>query len=354
MLYRSSVVALCAALFFVVSTGDVIHLHSQADFDKYVDGSTNVLVEFYAPWCGHCKSLAPEWKIAGETFQDGDDILLTALDATAVGEVASKFGVKGYPTIKYFPKGSTTPEDYNGGRTADQIIQWVNGKVGTSRRLKKAPSAVTSLTTADFDAAVLGSKAALVEFYAPWCGHCKELTPKYEQLAQVFSGDKNVLIAKVDATEEPDLASKYDISGFPTIKFFPAGSAEAESYDQAREVDAMVSYINDKAGTKRMPDGSLSADAGRVMGLEDIIGAATTYDAAFVATLKAAAASLTGEDAKHALQYVAAAEKILLKGTGYLDTEIARLGSMLSKPSIQAEKKTEFGLKQNILRAFKK
>lgn len=342
------------ALLALVVQGEVIHIQNEAEFDNLVDGSTNVLVEFYAPWCGHCKNLAPEWKIAGDTFQDGDNILITAVDATATGGLAGRFGVKGYPTIKFFPKGSTTPEDYTGGRTAETIIKWVNDKVGTSRRLKKAPTAVAQLTTADFDAAALGPRAALVEFYAPWCGHCKELTPKYEKLAQVFSGDKNVLIAKVDATEEEELAKKYDISGFPTIKFFPAGSSEPESYDQARELDAMVAFINEKAGTKRNPDGTLSADAGRVLGLEDIIGAAAAFDAAFVGTLKAAAASLTGEDAKHAMQYVAVAEKIVAKGLGYLDTEIARLGGMLSKPSIQAEKKTEFQLKQNILKAFKR
>jgi thioredoxin-like negative regulator of GroEL len=48
--------------------GNVIDATS-ATFDQYVDGSSNVLVEFFAPWCGHCKNLAPEWKIAAETFQ---------------------------------------------------------------------------------------------------------------------------------------------------------------------------------------------------------------------------------------------------------------------------------------------
>lgn len=74
--------------------------------------------------------------------------------------------------------------------------------------MKAAPSAVTTLTTENFDSLVLGSKNALVEFYAPWCGHCKQLAPKYEELAKVFAGDKNVVIAKLDATEYGEIANK--------------------------------------------------------------------------------------------------------------------------------------------------
>jgi len=120
------------------------------------------------------------------------DIKIAALDATTAESIASQYQVTGYPTIKYFPKGSTTPIDYDGGRTADTIVQWVtsqlsrrslnsllflhrwvNEKIGTSRKVKVPASAVTTLTVDNFDALALGSKAALVEFYAPWCGHCK-------------------------------------------------------------------------------------------------------------------------------------------------------------------------------------
>ena len=341
-------------LLLAVAAADVIHIKSKAEFDGLVDGKNNVLVEFYAPWCGHCKSLAPEWEIAGKTFQDSDPIKITAVDATANQAIASKFGVKGYPTIKFFPAGSTTAEDYNGPRQAEGIIKWINDKVGTARKLKKAPTAVASLTAGDFDSQALGAKAALVEFYAPWCGHCKELAPKYEALATAFAGEKGVLVAKVDATEEEGLGQRYDISGFPTIKFFPAGSSEPENYEGARELEAMVAFINEKAGTKRNPDGTLAADAGRVMALEDVIGAATVYDATFVDMLKAAAASLAGQEAVHAQQYVKVAESVLAKGNDYLDKEIARLAGMLAKPGIQPEKKTEFMLKQNILKSFKK
>ena len=69
-------------------------------------------------------------------------------------------------------------------------------------------------------------KDVLVEFYAPWCGHCKALAPKYEELGQLFASDelsKLVIIAKVDATanDVPD-----EIQGFPTIKLFPAGKKD--------------------------------------------------------------------------------------------------------------------------------
>ena len=204
---------------------DVVHLTPES-FAEVVDGSSNVLVEFYAPWCGHCKNLAPEWDIAGKAFYPEDDIVIAAFDATTSDTIAHDFGVQGYPTIKYFPKGGAEPEDYQGGRTADDIVGWVNNKVGTARRIKSVPSSVLTLNTENFEKHALGSKAALVEFYAPWCGHCKSLAPVYEELALVYAGDPEVVIAKVDATDgdNEQLGSQFEVQGFPTIKFFPAGT----------------------------------------------------------------------------------------------------------------------------------
>jgi protein disulfide-isomerase-like protein len=69
---------------------------------------------------------------------------------------------------------------------------------------------VTVLTPENFDQVVLDpTKDVLVEFYAPWCGHCKQLAPTYDKLATVFKQEPEVVIAKIDADKYKDLASKY-------------------------------------------------------------------------------------------------------------------------------------------------
>ncbi|XP_034087429.1 protein disulfide-isomerase A2 [Gymnodraco acuticeps] len=93
-----------------------------------LDPTKNVFVEFYAPWCGHCKSLDPIWVELGEKYADKDDLIIAKMDATA-NEVES-LSVDGFPTLKYFPAGGKEVVDYTGNRDLETMSKFLdNGGV---------------------------------------------------------------------------------------------------------------------------------------------------------------------------------------------------------------------------------
>jgi len=107
--------------------------------------------------------------------------------------------------------------------------------------------AVLTLTTSNFEEIVFPAPLILVEFYAPWCGHCKHLAPEYEKAAQALkNNDPPVPLAKVDATVESDLGSRYGIQGYPTLKIFRQGK-EFE-YSGPRDAAGIIAYMQKQAG----------------------------------------------------------------------------------------------------------
>jgi len=97
---------------------------SEESFQAFItDGIT--MIEFYAPWCGHCKRLAPEYAKAAEQLNELDDpITLGKVDCTVEKTLCAKFGVRGYPTLKTFLNGEQVGgERYGGQRTASAIVE---------------------------------------------------------------------------------------------------------------------------------------------------------------------------------------------------------------------------------------
>jgi len=87
------------------------------------DAAKHVLVEFYAPWCGHCKQLVPIWDSLGEKFADREDIVIAKMDST--GNELEDIKIQGFPTIKLFKKGDNKVVDYNGERTLEGFSKFL-------------------------------------------------------------------------------------------------------------------------------------------------------------------------------------------------------------------------------------
>jgi protein disulfide-isomerase A1 len=92
-----------------------------------LDSDSDVLVKFYAPWCGHCKKLVPIWEQVATELKDIPNLVIADFDATA-NEVEG-LDIKGYPTLKFYPAGKkNAPIDFDGERGAEDIKNWLKEK----------------------------------------------------------------------------------------------------------------------------------------------------------------------------------------------------------------------------------
>lgn len=217
---------------------------------------------------------------------------------------------------------------------------------------------VVDLTEANFDSVVLNSdKNVLVEFYAPWCGHCKNLAPVYEKVAEAFQHEPNCVVAKVDADKDRKLGERFGVSGFPTIKFYPKNNKAGEEYPSGRSEQAFIEFLNDKCGTNRISGGDLDDAAGRLPSFDRLAKKFVQEKEAREETVKeaeAAAAAVTDpKEKKSADYYVKAMAKIVAKGEDYVDTEIGRLTRMQGG-QMSADKKDTLVARKNILGQFHK
>jgi len=122
--------------------------------------------------------------------------------------------------------------EFQGAITSDAILRfyndWAAGSISPAYKSEPVPESQPTdgayvLVGKSFADVVMDTtKDVLVEFYAPWCGHCKSLAPIYDQVAAKFKVNPNVIIAKMDATANE--AEGVAIQGFPTIKFYSAAN----------------------------------------------------------------------------------------------------------------------------------
>jgi len=252
-----SLVSACWGLY--PSSSNVIEL-TPNNFDKLVINSDKIwIVEFFAPWCGHCQSLVGEYTKAANALKGV--VKVGAVNGDDHKDLGGRYGVRGFPTIKIFGSNKHKPEDYNGGRTAKELVEAALKAVSSKVRAGvgggekqgsagKEPSNedVIELTDGNFDRKVLESEDMwLVEFFAPWCGHCKNLAPHWAKAATELKG--KVKLGALDATMHQGKAAEYGVKGYPTIKFFPPGKKTSDSvqeFDGGRTANDIVAWALDK------------------------------------------------------------------------------------------------------------
>ncbi|KAG2230610.1 thioredoxin-like protein [Thamnidium elegans] len=338
--------------------GNVVIL-TDGNFKTVMDGSKPALVEFYAPWCGHCKNLAPIWSELGDAFaHQKENVIIAKIDADTHRDTGTAFEIRGFPTLKWFPKGVNSiegVEDYQGGRNLADLAAFVREKTSIAPRIKSQKSSVVTLNSKNFHDIVLNPKKnVLVEFYASWCGHCKTLAPIYEKVAQAFANEENCVVAKIDADQEKDIGAEFDISGFPTLKFFGAGESEPVAYEGGRTEQAFVDYLNKHCGTHRLVGGGLAPVAGRIHKMDEL-AIKFIKDASARAQIHAEAVEAAKEiGTRYANYYAKIMEKVIANGEGFLATEKARLAKIASSDDIVASKLDDFNIRKNILAVFDK
>lgn len=228
---------------------------TNSNFAKYVQKTPEILVEFYAPWCGHCKALAPEYEAAALELKEKDtNKKLAKVDCIENAQICQQFNVTGYPTLKYF-EGGVEDRAFNGARTKDGILSFMM-KEPRSEALPETQGDLTKLVGKNFEDLVLGgSSDVFIKFYAPWCGHCKAMAEDWEKLATEYVDDSSLTIAEFDATANdiPVAAKGFDYTGFPTLFWVPAGDkANPIKYEGGRTMEDWEAFISKhKSGVSR-------------------------------------------------------------------------------------------------------
>lgn len=208
-----------------VTKDEGVFVLTEANFDSVITENEFVLVEFYAPWCGHCKALAPEYaKAAGLLTEMESLIKLGKVDATEEAKLGEAHDVRGYPTLKFFRNGKAM--DYGGGRTADTIVSWLVKKTG--------PSAVVLSTVDAVKEALKDLDVAVVGFFK---------SEDSEEAKAFLEAAVNTDDHKFFMTTSDDVKSEYKVTKESTVvlfKKFDEGRAEIAEEITEKSVTSFV------------------------------------------------------------------------------------------------------------------
>ncbi|KAF9268413.1 hypothetical protein L218DRAFT_954776 [Marasmius fiardii PR-910] len=224
-------------------------------------------IEHFSPYCGHCRKFAPTWEelVKENEAQSNPGIRLAQVDCAAHGDLCNDNGVTGYPQLNLYVDGKLTdqfrksrekglleafmkkharPEPEHEPETHTQDEEIREQPITPPVRPPTNPSGeVLVLDPSNFDS-IVTSKPTFVKFYAPWCGHCKKLAPVWKQLAKALQN--KLVVAEVNCEEYGSLCTSQDVEGFPSLKYYTAGSKT--EYNGGRKLEQLKAFAEKASG----------------------------------------------------------------------------------------------------------
>jgi len=230
-------------------------------------GKSNVVAFFFAPWCGGCKKLIPQWE---EVHSDLRHVKskVTVMKANVTqfdyDELKGRLNISRVPAVRYFAKEDgpdATPSTIHPNE-AWKMGFAIKEKLGmpTPNKCMFGDSEAQDIVSSEWDKTVNdASKSVLVEFYAPWCGHCKKFKTTYNLIAARFRRMKNsnLVAYRVNADVSKDLMSKYNVKMLPSFFVFPSDNKTGTPFKMYKEgsssdtVEHVVRYMLRNATKER-------------------------------------------------------------------------------------------------------
>ncbi|KAF1825011.1 PDI precursor protein [Dissoconium aciculare CBS 342.82] len=193
MKYSLGLIGLAA----IAAASDVVDLGKDT-FEDFTKENNLVLAEFFAPWCGHCKALAPEYEEAATTLKE-KNIALAKIDCTVEQDLCASYGVDGYPTLKVF-RGASTHSPYTGARKAPAIVDFMTRQARPAVSLVTSESQLEEFKTAD--------KIVLVGYFA---ADDKTSNATFNEIAEeyrdsyAFGATSEAALAKAEGVSQPSI-----------------------------------------------------------------------------------------------------------------------------------------------------
>jgi len=229
---------------------DIVHLPDPSSLTKLLrkEDKKPILIMFYAPWCGYCKKMKPDYAAAAKEIKGQGILAAIDVNRPENSPVRKLYNISGFPTLLYFESG-VMKFNYEGDNNKESIVSFMKNPSQPAEKAKEpewsdTASEVVHLTSATFDDYLKTESSILVMFYAPWCGHCKRMKPAYESAASNLKDLKiNGKLAAVDAQKDSALGTRFSVRGYPSVKYFKNGEL---AFDVSlREEAAILDFMKD-------------------------------------------------------------------------------------------------------------